>query len=547
MYVSASFFFPGDSWLIGGEARARSNSVVTPLDGPPILKRAHRSSIAPTGPAPAGTGYHSSSPIDESPFPMLSEHEEAELAHARRISFGRGMHDEDEEEGYPHQGGEGDDDFLGEPRDGETGQVRSDRGSDDEQRGFYDRERYEHRRRGKEGHRAATDDEGLVLGSIGEGSSNDGSIRRQRHGHGRRSGSRSPPQSTNPSPRLLAQAASLGMGMGQLMGGMGPVRNHFDFGPMEEFAGKEKESLSQGMGGMYGRWNGMDEDLNAGQQVVDIPAEQPNLIDEDLMASAAGPSSYDSKGGRVVGGTTIGDADSQPGSSPPPKTEELQVEPEHTFTRRRQRKLSNTNPSARRQGRLALFEGLGGGLTDDAPGESYTVHVHNHDALNGFSTALPTKAPRKPFPAIASGIQTGKYTDYPDGMGPPVGRERPYRFSFYSNALPATIHARSLSELPSEGQTFGDLFAGRPAGKAQAGSDAASFAASRTGSGAATPVGGEAGPKSSLLARATTHGQDKAPNKPVEDDVETKTWWLDVLSPTDEEMRMLAKVGSLSA
>jgi magnesium transporter len=342
------------------------------------------------------------------------------------------------------------------------------------------------------------------------------------------------------------------MGMGQLMGGMGPVRNHFDFGPMEEFAGKEKESLSQGMGGIYGRWNGLDEDLDAGQQ-VEIPAEQPTLIDEDLMpSSAGGPSSYDSKGGRIVGGTTIGDAESQTGSSPPPKTEEIHVvEPEHTFTRRRQRKLSNTNPNARRQGRLALFEGLGGGLTDDAAGESYTVHVHNHDALNGFSSALPTKAPRKPFPAIASGIQTGKYTDYPDGMGPPVGRERPYRFSFYSNALPATIHARSLSELPSDGQTFNDLFAGRPAGKAQPqgkDSDATSFAASRTGSGAATPVGGDAagGPKSSLLARATTHGGADKTSKPVEDDVETQTWWLDVLSPTDEEMRMLAKVSSFA-
>lgn len=509
------------------------------------MKRPLRSSIA----APTTTntsGYHSSSPIDESPFPMLSEHEEAELAHARRISFGRGIHEDEEEDGYPgmhHHAGEGDDDFMGEAR--EEPQVRSDRGSDDEQRGFYERERYEHRRRGKD----RPDEEGLVLGSIGEGSSNDGSLRRQRHGHGGRGGSRSPPQSTNPSPRLLAQAASLGMGMGQLMGGMGPVRNHFDFGPMEEFAGKEKESLSQGMGGIYGRWNGLDEDLDAGQQ-VEIPAEQPTLIDEDLMpSSAGGPSSYDSKGGRIVGGTTIGDAESQTGSSPPPKTEEIHVvEPEHTFTRRRQRKLSNTNPNARRQGRLALFEGLGGGLTDDAAGESYTVHVHNHDALNGFSSALPTKAPRKPFPAIASGIQTGKYTDYPDGMGPPVGRERPYRFSFYSNALPATIHARSLSELPSEGQTFNDLFAGRPAGKAQGkDSDATSFAASRTGSGAATPVGGDAagGPKSSLLARATTHGgADKTP-KPVEDDVETQTWWLDVLSPTDEEMRMLAKVSFL--
>lgn len=539
-------------------ARARSNSVVTPLDGPPILKRNARSSIGGDRSGNANpSGYHSSSPIDESPFPMLSEHEEAELAHARRISFGRGMHEEEEEDQYAgmHDHHEVDDDFLGESRMEENNARASDRGSDDEdrQRAFYDRERYDHRRRHNKESNRQQDDDGLVLGNIGEGSSNDGSMRRQRHAHGRRSESRSPPRSENPSPRLLAQAASLGMGMGQLMGGMGPVRNHFDFGPMEDFAGKEKESLAQGMSGMYGRWNGLEDDFGAGHaEDVGIPAveQQTSLLDDDLLASGGGPSSYDSKGGRVVGGTTIGDADSQPGSSPPPKTEELPVEPEHTFTRRRQRKLSNTHATTRRQGRLALFEGLGGGLTDDAGrGESYTVDVHNHDGLNGFSSALPTKAPRKPFPTIASGLQSGKYTDYPDGMGPPVGRERPYRFSFYSNALPATIHARSLSELPSEGQTFEDLFAGRLAGKANAkeGSDSASFAASRTGSGAATPVNNDAGPKGSLLARAAAHSADRTLPKPVDDEVETKTWWLDVLSPTDEEMRMLAKVSIIVA
>lgn len=484
---------------------------------------------------------------------MLSEHEEAELAHARRISFGPGMHGDEEEDTYTGMHQEADDDFLGSSRMEENNTRNSDRGSDDEdrQRAFYDHERYDHRRRHNKVSDRQQDDDGLVLGNIGEGSSNDGSMRRQRRGHGRHSDSRSPPRSENPSPRLLAQAANLGIGMGQLMGGMGPVRNHFDFGPMEEFAGKEKESLAQGMSGMYDRWNGLEDDLDVGHaQDIGIPTaeQQTSLLEGDLLATGGGPSSYDSNGGRVVGGTTIGDADSQTGSSPPPKTEDLHVEPENTFTRRRQRKLSNTNATARRQGRLALFEGLGGGLNDDSVrGESYTVDVHNHDPLNGFSSALPTKAPRKPFPAIASGIQSGKYTDYPDALGPPVGRERPYRFSFYSNALPATIHARSLSELPSEGQTFGDLFAGRPAGKGndKNGSDGASFAASRTGSGAATPVT-ETGPKASMLARAAAHAADRPQPKPVEDDVETKTWWLDVLSPTDEEMRMLAKVSLIS-
>ncbi|KAJ9095287.1 hypothetical protein QFC21_005653 [Naganishia friedmannii] len=526
-------------------SRARSNSVVTPLDGPPLLKRGSRSAavVDRSGNAKS-SGYHSSSPIDESPFPMLSEHEEAELAHARRISFGRGMHEEEEDE-YPalddHH--EADDDFLHESRMNNDIRV-SDRGSDDDerQRGHFDRERYEHRRRKLPDNNRQIDDEGVT---IHEESSHEGSMRRQQRQR-RRSDSRSPTRSANPSPRLLAQTAGLGMGMGQLMGGMGPVRNHFDFAPMEEFAGKEKESLMQGMGGLYGRWNGLGDGLGLGEeQNTERPSveHRTSLVEGDLLVTAEGPSSYDSNGGRVVGGTTIGDGESQLGTSPPIKPEDTHLEPESTFTRRRQRKLSNTNPTTRRQGRLALFEGLGGGLTEDpARGESYTVHVHDHPGLNGFSSALPTKAPRKPFPTIASGIQ-GKYSDYPDGMGPPVGRERPYRFSFYSNALPATIHARSLSELPSDGQTFGDLFSGRPARKSSTreNNDTASFAASRTGSGAATPVTNDVGPKSSLLARAAAHAADK-PTKGVEDDGETQTWWLDVLSPTDEEMRMLAKV-----
>ncbi|KAJ3573693.1 hypothetical protein NP233_g2265 [Leucocoprinus birnbaumii] len=52
----------------------------------------------------------------------------------------------------------------------------------------------------------------------------------------------------------------------------------------------------------------------------------------------------------------------------------------------------------------------------------------------------------------------------PPGLTPTgilnTGHDRPYRFSFYSNSLSATIHARSLSELPADGQSFEDLFSG---------------------------------------------------------------------------------------
>ncbi|KAJ6616267.1 magnesium transporter [Mycena sp. CBHHK59/15] len=98
-----------------------------------------------------------------------------------------------------------------------------------------------------------------------------------------------------------------------------------------------------------------------------------------------------------------------------------------------------------------------------------------------------------------------------------TGHDRPYRFSFYSNALPATIHARSLSELPAEGQSFTDLFSGR---------------ASRPGP---TPVVGERTPRHSNYKPLGEHPHDP----------ESNTWWLDVQSPTDDEMKMLSKVFSI--
>jgi len=75
-----------------------------------------------------------------------------------------------------------------------------------------------------------------------------------------------------------------------------------------------------------------------------------------------------------------------------------------------------------------------------------------------------------------------------------MGHDRPYRFSFHSNALPSAIHARSLGELPADGQTFEQLF-----------------------SGVTSPPAGSS-------------------------DSDNNTWWLDILNPTDEEMKMLSKV-----
>ncbi|ORX38390.1 hypothetical protein BD324DRAFT_577597 [Kockovaella imperatae] len=154
---------------------------------------------------------------------------------------------------------------------------------------------------------------------------------------------------------------------------------------------------------------------------------------------------------------------------------------ETPFHRRRQRKLSQSNPVQRRQGKLALFEGFG--QSDDAPESS--------------ASATAFKAPRQPKNLGGNGFVPFK------DQAP--GHDRPYRFSFYSNALPVTIHARTLAELPADGQSFEDLFRGKQVDR-------------------------------SPQVESTDYGDGS------EDDPEAATWWLDVLSPTDDEMRMLSKV-----
>jgi magnesium transporter len=173
----------------------------------------------------------------------------------------------------------------------------------------------------------------------------------------------------------------------------------------------------------------------------------------------------------------------------------------------RERKLSQSNALPRRHGsgKMALFEG-----TPGAPPPSLAVGI----------------AP--PLSVVPS------FADLPTATGGAVGHDRPYRFSFYSNALSATIHARSLCELPADGQSFEDMFAGvggpaptdsppRPVPLSQQ-STATSFV--RT-------------PRNDILVG--NGGGDSYKNL-VPTDPEGHTWWLDVLSPTDEEMKMLSKV-----
>jgi magnesium transporter len=141
------------------------------------------------------------------------------------------------------------------------------------------------------------------------------------------------------------------------------------------------------------------------------------------------------------------------------------------------------------------------------------------------------------------------------------GHDRPYRFSFYSNSLAATIHARSLSELPADGQTFEELFSGTSSGNVN-GSDkpggptrptSPPLFNSRPGTGMGFNRGTTV--NSSLDSSYFNHGGGNAGLRKSDPkgggnwkydsdgDSDAKTWWLDIQSPTDEEMKMLSKVG----
>ncbi|KAJ7068691.1 hypothetical protein C8F01DRAFT_1051042 [Mycena amicta] len=164
------------------------------------------------------------------------------------------------------------------------------------------------------------------------------------------------------------------------------------------------------------------------------------------------------------------------------------------------RKLSHSNPRPRHQrkggGRkLALFEGTSG----DHPSPFDIDGVPRTHTTTGIPGILHS------------------------------GHDRPYRFSFYSNWLSATVHARSLSELPAEGQSFSELFAG-------VSQSSKSSRATRPGP---TPLSSDKTPRPSNHKPPGEHPRHSV------NDTEAGTWWLDIQSPTDEEMKMLSKVFSI--
>ncbi|KAF8656048.1 hypothetical protein AX16_002784 [Volvariella volvacea WC 439] len=256
-------------------------------------------------------------------------------------------------------------------------------------------------------------------------------------------------------------------------------QSHFDFRSMEEFAVVEKNALG---------FTSTGPTVSPGPPrftVVPQPESRPSS-------------------------TTA--AETPPEQPSPPSGEEAPVaggpsEPNNGATstpRIRQRKFSQSNPKPRQRrgvgGKMALFE-------------------------RAFGEPPPALPPHLGIPPIpGSRLHSGPSFEHQPGLPGGIlntGHDRPYRFSFYSNALSATIHARSLSELPAEGQSFQDLFSG-------------------------VPPPAEDGYRS-LPPAPRANGDQKSPwiggnGLNGDGNSDANTWWLDVLSPTDEEMKMLSKV-----
>lgn len=174
--------------------------------------------------------------------------------------------------------------------------------------------------------------------------------------------------------------------------------------------------------------------------------------------------------------------------------------------RPRERKLSSSNAVNTRRGKMVLFEQA----MNNSSGKPLSTHIG--------------------MPGIPEGT-------IPSSEGAPAltgGHDRPYRFSFYSNALSQTIHSRSLSELPAEGQSFEELFAGVLPPELRSTPQSSSTSPGTNGDGTSKGV-----PTDFALRMGLEDQMKKENGVP---DSEQATWWLDVTSPTDEEMKMLSQV-----
>ncbi|KAI0775905.1 cora-domain-containing protein [Trametes elegans] len=279
-----------------------------------------------------------------------------------------------------------------------------------------------------------------------------------------------------------------------------PDRTQYEFSLMEDYARDEKVRLGL-------------------RSPTSPPPWQPQASSSHLPIASGSEQPQQAEGHRE-------------GGEPAPQDSSLPF----TLPRVRQRKLSASSPGPRR-GKMALFE------QGSAPPPSLASRAPHLAGMGTTLSAVPS------YDNLGDAHRGG-----PDGLGlgggPGSGHDRPYRFSFYSNALSATIHARSLSELPAEGQSFEDLFTGH--NQSQDSSNTTSTRPSlrapvgglgsipKSGATSPIPVPNQAGQPSGI---AKSLQSERRPGDSSTSD--GYTWWLDVLAPTDDEMKLLSKVFSI--
>ena len=135
--------------------------------------------------------------------------------------------------------------------------------------------------------------------------------------------------------------------------------------------------------------------------------------------------------------------------------------------------------------------------------------------------------------------------------------DAPYRFTYFNEEFPSTIHSQTISELLQPGQDFKELFIPDPPELSDESSDeedVMSQQGTTNGRGEVSPNAqsrlgtrhssiGEARTQSAECSGDATPSQSNIPlrgEKPKRYG-EKPTFWLDVLSPTETEMRVIAK------
>ncbi|KIL70323.1 hypothetical protein M378DRAFT_156427 [Amanita muscaria Koide BX008] len=278
-------------------------------------------------------------------------------------------------------------------------------------------------------------------------------------------------------------------------------RSIFDFTKMEDFASKEKANL--GISSPFSL-RARPRPPTAARS-ADVPPP-PRLPSPPHLSEMSSPPILAAESGVPSSPTQFG----SPTNAPDDATRLL-----------RHRKLSQSNPQPRVHrkgigGRLALFENNGG--------DSVQTLSQRLGAVLGGSSNIQLGGPDHFVPSSAR--QGGMLN---------TGHDRPFRFTFYSNSLAATIHARSLSELPADGQSFKDLFSGVHPPDDTRTASRRNLDNHRLGPTSSNDVKTEsANGYEGYDARSTPNG-----------DTDNITWWLDVTSPTEEEMKMLSEVFSI--